>query len=96
MAELLTFSDRLFYKDWWNCKSFGEYWRSWNLPVHHWLMRHVYFVLLKKGVGRVGGLITVFTISALFHEYVVSASIGVWTYVAFIAMMSQAPVMLLE
>lgn len=52
--------------------------------------------MLNKGAGKVFGLITVFTISALFHEYVVSASIGVWSYVAFIAMMSQAPVMLLE
>jgi len=59
-------------------------------------MRHVYFVLLNKGTGKGVALVSVFTISALFHEYVVSASIGVWSYFAFMAMMSQAPVMLLE
>ncbi len=88
VAELLRFSDRLFYKDWWNCKSIGEYWRLWNLPVHHWLMRHVYFVLLKKGYPKTLALVFVFIISAIFHEYVISASIGVWSYFAFLAMMS--------
>lgn len=37
-AELLRFADREFYKDWWNCKNLGQYWRLWNLPVHHWML----------------------------------------------------------
>lgn len=28
-------------QDWWNASSFGEYWRKWNLPIHHFLNRHV-------------------------------------------------------
>ncbi|CAH8381098.1 unnamed protein product [Eruca vesicaria subsp. sativa] len=43
LAELLCFGDREFYKDWWNAKSVGDYWRMWNMPVHKWMVRHVYF-----------------------------------------------------
>lgn len=31
LAELTRFSDRNFYKDWWNSKYLDEYWRTWNL-----------------------------------------------------------------
>jgi len=41
IAELLRFGDREFYKDWWNCRSLAEFWRTWNMPVHQWFLRHV-------------------------------------------------------
>lgn len=41
LAEVLRFGDRLFYKAWWNAVTFEAYWRLWNLPVHHWISRHV-------------------------------------------------------
>ena len=31
LAELTRFSDRNFYKDWWNSIYLDEYWRTWNL-----------------------------------------------------------------
>lgn len=42
VAEILKFGDRRFYDDWWNAKTFSEYWRLWNKPVHNWLVKHIY------------------------------------------------------
>lgn len=52
LAEVLHFGDREFYKDWWNASTVGEYWKLWNMPVHKWLLRHVYFPTIKLGVPR--------------------------------------------
>ena len=41
LAELTRFGDRLFYKDWWNSRNISGYWKNWNLPVHHWMLRHL-------------------------------------------------------
>ena len=35
LGELTRFGDREFYKDWWNASTVGEYWRTWNMPVHN-------------------------------------------------------------
>ena len=29
--------DAQFYADWWNATNVEQYWKKWNLPVHHWL-----------------------------------------------------------
>lgn len=49
-AELTYFADREFYKEWWNCKDLGEYWRLWNIPVHNWFVRHVYNPMIYRVV----------------------------------------------
>lgn len=41
LAELTRFGDRVFYKDWWNARTIDRYWRLWNMPVHHWVTRHI-------------------------------------------------------
>jgi hypothetical protein len=46
LAELTRFGDRSFYKDWWNAKTIDRYWRTWNMPVHHWITRHLCKVTL--------------------------------------------------
>lgn len=46
-AEMLRFGDRLFYKDWWNAYSYGEFYRKWNLVVNDWIFRYVYRRLLE-------------------------------------------------
>jgi len=68
LAELTRFGDRRFYEDWWNAASFGEYWKRWNLPVHHWCLRHVYFPMLRRGWSKLQSGFTVFLISGLLHE----------------------------
>jgi len=71
LAELTRFGDRRFYDDWWNAASFGEYWKKWNLPVHHWCLRHVYFPMLRRRWPRVWSGLIVFLISGLLHELLV-------------------------
>ncbi|TXG61594.1 hypothetical protein EZV62_012957 [Acer yangbiense] len=69
LAELLCFGDREFYKDWWNAKTIEEYWRMWNMPVHKWMVRHVYFPCLRHGVPKGGAIVIAFLVSAVFHEF---------------------------
>ena len=52
VAEVTRFGDRLFYRDWWNARKFDDYWRLWNLPVHNWLVRHVFFPCLNLGLNK--------------------------------------------
>ncbi|XP_038044785.1 sterol O-acyltransferase 1-like [Patiria miniata] len=75
-AEMMRFADRQFYKDWWNCKSYANYYRTWNIVVHDWLYTYIYrdFQLLR--IRKSISMIAVFVISALVHEYVLSLAFG--------------------
>ncbi|XP_019863510.1 PREDICTED: diacylglycerol O-acyltransferase 1-like [Amphimedon queenslandica] len=95
LAELLRFGDRSFYKDWWNADSIDTFWRHWNVPVHRWAARHVYYPLLSRGYSRVMSQIAVFLLSAFFHEYLVSIPLRMLRPWAFTAMLSQVPLALL-
>ncbi|CAK9144145.1 unnamed protein product [Ilex paraguariensis] len=68
LAELLCFGDREFYKDWWNAKTVEEYWRMWNMPVHKWMVRHIYFPCLRNGIPKGVAVLISFLVSAIFHE----------------------------
>ena len=95
LAELLRFGDRKFYGDWWNASSLGFYWREWNLPVHTWLVRHVYAPARKKGMSKfVAGFLTFF-VSAVAHEAVISIPCHIFALHAFFAMMAQLPLVAL-
>lgn len=71
-AELLRFSDRKFYSDWWNSSNFSVYYRTWNIIVHDWLYLYVYKDLYEyvTGRNRVLSQLLVFSLSAIFHEYI--------------------------
>jgi diacylglycerol O-acyltransferase-1 len=71
-AEILRFGDRVFYKDWWNSSEVSAYWRLWNMPVHYWLIRHLYFPCLRMGMSRRSATFVVFLFSAVMHEILVS------------------------
>jgi len=71
-ADLTGFTDKNFYEDWWNSKSLGEYWRKWNLPVHNWLTRHIYFPIIRRKLSRTIGMMVVFFFSAVMHEYIIA------------------------
>jgi diacylglycerol O-acyltransferase 1 len=49
LAELTRFADREFYRDWWNARTIGEYWRLWNMPVHRWMVKCVHTPLQSLG-----------------------------------------------
>lgn len=94
LAEITCFGDRLFYEDWWNASSFGEYWRKWNLPIHHFMNRHVNKPLLRRRCPRFLSSLIVFLISALLHEYLVVVPLQLgWTGYVFWAFMGQLPLM---
>ncbi|EDV27251.1 uncharacterized protein TRIADDRAFT_22890, partial [Trichoplax adhaerens] len=86
-AEMLRFADRMFYEDWWNCKSFGNYYRTWNVVVHDWLYAYIYKDVLMYGDRRnrsTLAMLMVFFVSALFHEYIISVCLGFFYPILFV------------
>jgi len=95
LGELTYFADRSFYKDWWNATTVEDYWKRWNLPVHHWLVRHCYVPVLRAGFSKEVAMLVVFVVSAVFHEFLVSVpchTVRVW---ALLGMMSQVPLVVI-
>ncbi|KAJ8977195.1 hypothetical protein NQ317_009429 [Molorchus minor] len=77
-AELLRFGDRMFYKDWWTCTSFSEYFRTWNVVVHDWLYTYVYKDMYEIVTNRNKTIskFAVFVLSAIVHEWVLANMFG--------------------
>nr|XP_034178521.1 diacylglycerol O-acyltransferase 1 isoform X2 [Osmia lignaria] len=96
MGELLHFADRNFYCDWWNANNIDTFWRTWNMPVHRWALRHLYIPIIEMGYGKSTASVTVFFISAFFHEYLVSVPLKTFKTWAFMGMMGQIPLSLLS
>ena len=92
-AELTQFGDRRFYSDWWNAGNLAEYWRKWNYPIHNWLVRHVYFPLIRRGFSDDLCRILTFTVSAIAHEYIAVGAFRVFNMIAFAFMMINVPLM---
>uniref|UniRef100_A0A1Y1MTP9 O-acyltransferase n=1 Tax=Photinus pyralis TaxID=7054 RepID=A0A1Y1MTP9_PHOPY len=77
-AEILQFSDKLFYEDWWTSSSYSRYYRTWNVVVHDWLYNYVYkdtYEILCPGNKFIAKQL-VFLLSALFHEYISTIALG--------------------
>ncbi|KAK0157832.1 hypothetical protein PV328_011522, partial [Microctonus aethiopoides] len=91
MGELLYFADRNFYSDWWNANNIDTFWRTWNMAVHRWAVRHLYIPIVEMGYGKTTAGVVVFFISAFFHEYVVSVPLKTFKIWAFLGMMGQIP-----
>jgi diacylglycerol O-acyltransferase-1 len=90
-AELLRFGDRVFYKDWWNSGEVSAYWRLWNLPVHYWLVRHLYFPCVRRNIPRMAATFAVFFFSAVMHEVLISIPFHMLRPWSFLGMMGQIP-----
>ncbi|XP_038987166.1 diacylglycerol O-acyltransferase 1-like isoform X2 [Phoenix dactylifera] len=95
LAELLHFGDREFYKDWWNAKTIEEYWRMWNMPVHKWMLRHVYLPCIRNGIPKGAAMVISFSISAIFHELCIGIPCHIFKLWAFIGIMFQVPLVIL-
>lgn len=91
LAELLLFGDRVFYRDWWNANTIESYWRLWNLPVHYWMARHVYFPALRAGLSKNQASALCFLLSAVFHELLVSVPFHMVKFYAFLGMIGNVP-----
>ncbi|KAL4992422.1 MBOAT, membrane-bound O-acyltransferase family-domain-containing protein [Aspergillus falconensis] len=94
-AELTCFADRHFYSDWWNSCDWLEFSREWNVPVHHFLRRHVYFSSLSHFSKPVAMFIT-FLVSSIFHELVMSCITKKLRGYGFLAMMLQLPIIAIQ
>jgi len=95
VAELVRFGDREFYKDWWNAKTVEEYWRMWNMPVHKWMVRHIYFPCIRAGIPKLVTVVLVFAISGLFHEVAIGVPCHMLRCWAFLGIMMQIPLVVL-
>jgi len=73
-AEITRFGDRQFYLDWWNCTSWAQYYRKWNVVVHNFLYRHIYIEALTAKFGKDAAMWATFIISAIMHEYIIAIS----------------------
>jgi sterol O-acyltransferase len=94
-AEITHFADRHFYSDWWNSCDWLEFSREWNIPVHHFLRRHVYGAsrpYVSKGVATA----CTFLVSALLHELVMGCITKKLRGYGFVAMMLQLPIVAVQ
>ncbi|KAL9111418.1 MAG: hypothetical protein Q9227_004095 [Pyrenula ochraceoflavens] len=94
-AEITCFADRHFYSDWWNSSDWLEFSREWNIPVHHFLRRHVYFSSRTYFSNSIAMLIT-FLVSALGHELIMGCITKKLRGYGFIAMMLQLPIVAIQ
>eukprot|EP00002_Diphylleia_rotans_P012795 TRINITY_DN2497_c0_g1_i1.p1 TRINITY_DN2497_c0_g1~~TRINITY_DN2497_c0_g1_i1.p1 ORF type:complete len:473 (-),score=105.59 TRINITY_DN2497_c0_g1_i1:120-1538(-) len=90
-AELLRFADRNFYNDWWNSTHVDQFWRNWNIPVHIWMVKHIWIPSQHYKLNKTGMVVVIFFISAVFHELMVSVPFHTLNFWAFGAMMMQVP-----
>ncbi|EFJ40763.1 hypothetical protein VOLCADRAFT_69078, partial [Volvox carteri f. nagariensis] len=82
------------YQDWWNAATVGEYWKLWNMPVHKWLLRHVYFPAIRAGTSRFNAILLTFFVSAVFHELILGVPLHLVRLWAFGGIMFQVPLIL--
>ncbi|KAM5479461.1 Sterol O-acyltransferase 2 (Sterol-ester synthase 2) [Microsporum canis] len=94
-AEITRFADRRFYSDWWNSCDWLEFSRKWNLPVHHFLRRHVYFSSLTR-FSAPGAMAITFLVSSIAHELVMVCITKKWRGYGFFAMMLQLPIVAIQ
>lgn len=94
-AEITCFADRHFYSDWWNSCDWLEFSREWNLPVHHFLRRHIYGASRPYMSRNMSTLVT-FLISAFGHELVMSCITKKLRGYGFLAQMSQLPIVAIQ
>lgn len=94
-AEVTRFADRHFYSDWWNSADWLEFSREWNVPVHHFLRRHVYFSSRSYFSNGVAMFIT-FLVSAFGHELIMGCITKKLRGYGFVAMMLQLPIVAVQ
>ncbi|KAK9387041.1 MBOAT, membrane-bound O-acyltransferase family-domain-containing protein [Lipomyces mesembrius] len=71
IAELTHFADRYFYGAWWNSVQWDQFAREWNVPVHLFLLRHVYHGSISAfQVSKGAATVITFLLSSVIHELV--------------------------
>eukprot|EP00727_Mastigamoeba_balamuthi_P010380 m51a1_g5965 hypothetical protein (697) ;mRNA; f:173886-176609 len=72
ISELLLYSDRDFYRDWWHSTDMGEWTRKWNSTVQNWIAAQYIFMRHELGLPR--GLATFLAIflSGCWHDFILA------------------------
>ncbi|SCW00343.1 LAFE_0C02102g1_1 [Lachancea fermentati] len=97
IAELTYFGDRYFYGDWWNCVSWDEFSRQWNVPVHKFLLRHVYHSSLSfLQLNKIQATLMTFFLSSVVHELAMYVLFKKLRCYLFILQMAQLPLVALS
>ncbi|RLV90151.1 Sterol O-acyltransferase 2 [Spathaspora sp. JA1] len=96
IAELTRFGDREFYGPWWNCSDWSEFARLWNIPVHKFLLRHVYHSSISSfKLNKYSATLFTFILSSLIHELVMYVIFGNLRGYLLFFQMSQLPMQLI-
>ena len=64
--------------------------------MYQFLTRHIYFPMRRLKVPRVLAMIIVFTISGIFHEYLLAGAIQKITLMGIQGMLGNVPIILLQ
>lgn len=92
IAELTRYGDRQFYRDWWNSQTWDKFARDWNMPVHHFLSRHVYHsTIFWLKLSKPAAATCTFVLSAMMHELVMYVIFGRLRGYLLLAQLSQLP-----
>ncbi|KII68392.1 Sterol O-acyltransferase 1 [Thelohanellus kitauei] len=78
-AETLKFGDRMFYTDWWNSVSYGEFYKTWNIVVGDWLKTYIFYEaknMIKPPFNNYIAATLAITISSIIHEYIMYVAVG--------------------
>ncbi|GAA6015089.1 hypothetical protein JCM11491_001656 [Sporobolomyces phaffii] len=95
-AEVTRFSDRAFYSDWWNSTTFDEFSRKWNVPVHTFLLRHVYAsTMTTYKFSKFQAAFVTFFLSACVHELVMAVVTKKIRMYLFVMQMAQLPLIII-
>jgi len=75
----------LVLQDWWNSTTYHMFFRTWNVIVHDWLYTYIYRDMYEivMPYNRVLSATTVFFISAIVHEYIVTFALDFFYPVMF-------------
>ncbi|EDO15440.1 hypothetical protein Kpol_1027p14 [Vanderwaltozyma polyspora DSM 70294] len=92
IAELTCFADRYFYGDWWNCVDWSDFSRIWNIPVHKFLLRHVYHSSIScLKLTKSQATFMTFFISSVIHELAMYVIFNKLRFYLFFLQMCQLP-----
>jgi len=94
-AEITRFADREFYKDWWNSTTMDEFARSWNKPVHEWLLRHIYLESMETyRLSKNSATLVTFLFSSFLHEAFMILCFRMFRPWLFLLQMAQVPLII--
>ena len=97
IAELSRYADRDFYGPWWSCTTWAEFARIWNVPVHNFLLRHVYHSSVSAlDFKKAQAQLATFLLSSVIHELVMFVIFQKFRGYLFFLQMSQLPLVMLS